>query len=429
MVEDGIFFDAKKQVHLFVPCQNAKGQQGENRDAFIPNPAARSASHLAAFEFVGKLMGIAIRTKTSLDLKFPSAIWKSLISCPSDVSDLQAMDETSYLKIRCIESLPVEAFIPDSEGFSIVEEWFTCTSYDSTTVLELKPNGSKIRVVYDNRLEYSKLLVRSRLSEMAIQCESIKSGIGQIISLHHLSLFDWKQLEERVCGRSGFDIELLKKRTVYSNVSVTDRHIQDFWSVLEQLTPEQQRLFIRFVWGRSKLPRESEFNSFFTITTFTPSANSPILLPTTVGMGSGNGSASPLTIPPPVLVPGPSHSTEFPGTSTHLPMGGLCNLAGEQQRSPSILAQISPSGSSPSLSSSTSQSGLSGTALSHSISSPSLAATMGVTCPDLYLPHAQTCFFTLSLPAYSSREIMRMKLLYAIVNCKEIDADFIVRDY
>eukprot|EP01041_Mallomonas_annulata_P001744 gene1744-3367_t len=43
--------------------------------------------------------------------------------------------------------------------------------------------------------------------------------------------------------------------------------------------------------------------------------------------------------------------------------------------------------------------------------------------PDVYLPHAQTCFFSLSLPAYSSKEILRNKLLYAINNSPNMDAD------
>ncbi|KAL0586911.1 hypothetical protein ABG067_003531 [Albugo candida] len=43
--------------------------------------------------------------------------------------------------------------------------------------------------------------------------------------------------------------------------------------------------------------------------------------------------------------------------------------------------------------------------------------------PDKYLPHAQTCFFSLSLPAYTSKEILRSKLLYAIQNSPNMDAD------
>lgn len=48
--------------------------------------------------------------------------------------------------------------------------------------------------------------------------------------------------------------------------------------------------------------------------------------------------------------------------------------------------------------------------------------------PDTYLPKAHTCFFSLNLPRYSSDEIMKEKLLYAIYNCVEMDADFKLAD-
>merc|ERR1711934_637127 len=43
--------------------------------------------------------------------------------------------------------------------------------------------------------------------------------------------------------------------------------------------------------------------------------------------------------------------------------------------------------------------------------------------PDSYLPHAQTCFFSLTLPKYSSKDILREKLQYAIRNSPNMDAD------
>ena len=39
------------------------------------------------------------------------------------------------------------------------------------------------------------------------------------------------------------------------------------------------------------------------------------------------------------------------------------------------------------------------------------------------LPTAQTCFFQIRLPGYSSQEVMKNKLLYAIKNCQTIDMD------
>ena len=44
--------------------------------------------------------------------------------------------------------------------------------------------------------------------------------------------------------------------------------------------------------------------------------------------------------------------------------------------------------------------------------------------PDSFLPKAHTCFFSINLPKYTRKEIMHEKLLYAIYNCTEMDADF-----
>ena len=48
--------------------------------------------------------------------------------------------------------------------------------------------------------------------------------------------------------------------------------------------------------------------------------------------------------------------------------------------------------------------------------------------PDHYLPIAQTCFFSLSLPKYSSFEICLTKLKYAIHHTDLMDADFNVHN-
>ena len=42
---------------------------------------------------------------------------------------------------------------------------------------------------------------------------------------------------------------------------------------------------------------------------------------------------------------------------------------------------------------------------------------------DQCLPFAHTCYFTLDLPRYSCKEVLKNKLLFAIENCPEIDGD------
>ena len=43
--------------------------------------------------------------------------------------------------------------------------------------------------------------------------------------------------------------------------------------------------------------------------------------------------------------------------------------------------------------------------------------------PDNFLPESYTCFFLLKMPRYSSKDILREKLKYAIHFCKSIDTD------
>lgn len=42
---------------------------------------------------------------------------------------------------------------------------------------------------------------------------------------------------------------------------------------------------------------------------------------------------------------------------------------------------------------------------------------------DLMLPVAHTCFFSIELPRYSTKDILKDKLTYAITHCQAIDTD------
>ena len=49
--------------------------------------------------------------------------------------------------------------------------------------------------------------------------------------------------------------------------------------------------------------------------------------------------------------------------------------------------------------------------------------------PDLALPEAATCSFTLTLPKYSTFQVMRRQLLIAIENCTDYDLDGAARGF
>jgi hypothetical protein len=71
---------------LFVPCANARSQNGEGRDRVVPRPLplkpSERALRISAYEFLGRLMGMAMRSGNLLALNFPSLLWKHLVSQP-----------------------------------------------------------------------------------------------------------------------------------------------------------------------------------------------------------------------------------------------------------------------------------------------------------------------------------------------------------
>src|SRR5690606_20077879 len=66
-------------LNLFKLCANALNDNGKNRDKFIPNIENNNIIHnnkyiYNLYFFLGKLIGLAIRTKELLSLNFPNII-------------------------------------------------------------------------------------------------------------------------------------------------------------------------------------------------------------------------------------------------------------------------------------------------------------------------------------------------------------------
>lgn len=64
-------------------------QVGLNRDKWVITPSCTTADHLAAYEMMGKVYGIAMRTKMTLDMDLAPIIWKALVGESVNVDDLQ----------------------------------------------------------------------------------------------------------------------------------------------------------------------------------------------------------------------------------------------------------------------------------------------------------------------------------------------------
>ncbi|CAG9334942.1 unnamed protein product [Blepharisma stoltei] len=300
-------------LRLLVPSPNNVHNIGENRESWIVNPAADSQQDIELFTFLGKLMGAAIRTQNNLNLSFPPLFWKRLIMDKLSTQDLRGLDVCIVQILEILRNPEANQLTPDT--FSMVyDEKFT-TKDSSGREVELIEGGKEIQVTYENAAKYADLIEQYRLNENPKAYEAIRKGMSAVIPTDFLNLFSWKQVETLVCGAANIDIDILKANTDYSNCSLTDQHIINLWEVLTEMSPKERTLFLKFVWGRSKLPSGRDWRHM-TITRYNPSGN-----------------------------------------------------------------------------------------------------------VDNYMPISHTCFFTMDLPPYTTKEVMKTKLLYAITHCTDIDLD------
>jgi HECT-domain (ubiquitin-transferase) len=106
-----------------------------------------------------------------------------------------------------------------------------------------------------------------------MQTEAVRSGIAMVVPLAVLSLFTHDEAEVLVCGRPGVDVALLESITEYSGCSKEDAHIQLFWTALKALGEDEKAMFLRFCWGRTRLPLAADqFAQRFKLQSFGESA-------------------------------------------------------------------------------------------------------------------------------------------------------------
>jgi len=277
---------------LFIPCPNAREGIGENRNHFVPDPSATSPNQLAMFEFLGKLMGLAMRSGDTLSLDLPSIVWKPLVDDPVTEDDVMAIDRLSFKivsEMRQLESSMRRSAAVSADGTvsnSVITQEEFKEYIDATFVVvgsdmkqhELIPGGENIPVTWNNRSEFISSLLLYRKHEFRVQCQAIRAGLSQVVPISLLSILTWQELRDCVCGQPTIDVGLLKSMSVYEGCSDRDPHIVYFWSVLNDWSknaPHELNTFVQFVWGRSRLPSSAaEWERKFTLQLLHPRAGS-----------------------------------------------------------------------------------------------------------------------------------------------------------
>jgi len=134
------------------------------------------------------------------------------------------------------------------------------TQLSNGVTVELKKNGKNIEVTYENRKEFASLVVSTRLQESSKQLDAMRKGLNAVFPIAVLMISPWQSLEKLCCGEVKVDLNILEHNT---NSSVKASVKRMLFQVLRGFNNKQRQDFLRFVWGRTRLPLKTHWSQKF----------------------------------------------------------------------------------------------------------------------------------------------------------------------
>ncbi len=229
---------------LLVPTPDSRDDTEGVQKCFLLNPFARSQLHMEMFKFLGILIGIAVRTGSPLALNLAEPVWKQLSGATLTLEDIMEIDAGFLPRLNFVREFDNSQDITDL-SFSVV----------SSNGAEVQLGDKHSKLLPENKNEYIRLAIQYRLHEFDQQIAAVREGMVKVIPVPLLIFYSAIELETMVCGNADINLESLKAITSYKNVDINEPIVAWFWEIMEEFSSVERSLFLRFVWGRARLPR------------------------------------------------------------------------------------------------------------------------------------------------------------------------------
>eukprot|EP00051_Salpingoeca_urceolata_P014735 m.187982 g.187982 ORF g.187982 m.187982 type:complete len:1178 (+) comp18172_c1_seq1:291-3824(+) len=204
--------------------------------------------HLSYFQFIGRVLGLAILHGHYIEGAFVMPFYKLLLSKDLSLEDMAQVDPTYYNSLVWM----LENDITDVIDNTFCDEH---QAFGKTEYIDLKPNGSEIPVTESNKREYVKLIVRHRLLHwIKDQSEAIVTGFRELVPPDFLAMFDEREMELLICGLGEIDLDDWRQNTEYRNCEESDPFVGWFWDTIKAFDHEMRARVLQFVTGTSRVP-------------------------------------------------------------------------------------------------------------------------------------------------------------------------------
>ncbi|XP_014274256.1 apoptosis-resistant E3 ubiquitin protein ligase 1 isoform X1 [Halyomorpha halys] len=231
----------------------------DNQQALVhPNQKRPPQLKLKYYEFAGRVVGKCLYEsalgggyRQLVRARFTRSFLAQLIGLRVHYKYFEQDDPDLYLtKVKYI----LEHDVEDMDLFFVEEE------YDQTgqlnRLVELVPNGSKIRVHNTSKHQYLDALAQYRLAtSLKDEIEAFLRGLNDLIPDNLLSIFDENELELLMCGMGEYSVTDFRSHHIINGSSPEfSRILEWFWAAVCNFTHEEMARLLQFTTGSSQLP-------------------------------------------------------------------------------------------------------------------------------------------------------------------------------
>ena len=213
---------------------------------YIINPNANNVNYNKAFEFIGKLMILAISSDETFSFYLHPIIWKSLLENEISFEEYETIDFNFYNTIKKLE----EGLIQKDENLINAFDLSFEINFNGKIITLIK-NGGETKINLKNVEKFIDLAKSKILEDINNQIKHIKNGLYSGIEKNILKILNRKQLEKMVCGEPVFNIEDFKRHTKCDEKL---KEVKWYWEWLDNCKEEDKFKYLKFVSGRSRLP-------------------------------------------------------------------------------------------------------------------------------------------------------------------------------
>lgn len=247
---------------LFDPSKGLISYNNENKFAYF---AINNTDNNELCYFLGIVIGMAIYNSIILDIKFPNVIYRKLLGYKSCLQDLKEFEPTIYDNLKKLSQM---------DNIEALELYFEIDIKDIhgvTKTYELIPDGSKILVSNDNKLQYinkySSFLIDEAINRQFVQ---FLNGFRHVMGTKLIELFTATEIRKLITGSdnngNSYDLCLLRSICKYRNCNDSDVLVNNFWKYFESLSFTNQQKLMRFITCTDRIPTTGLSTMDFKIT-------------------------------------------------------------------------------------------------------------------------------------------------------------------